>query len=381
MRLFALIVGSILLLIGYSHATTPATRVVHYDASTIVSAEKFVTKRDSHLTKKEPFLMSYINESDSDTVDAFITDMQDELSNYNIELIEDEAWEQFPPNHIGVILFGEHRLDENNTIQVVYVEAWSHGIATLSPILQFSSVIGMDMHDDSTENFFLGMVLYAGNYFRQAEAYLTTVQQDDLMSGSISFYLGNLALAREDYESAIQLFQQIERIPKSNLAWAYLQNGQEDEAFSFITNEINNAIENNVHPSISYFLEVRAILYTLIFDYDNAIADIDEAIAVAEENNFHNSSLARLYTIRGEIIFLIYEWDRVEDNFNMAIELNPEYDRAYFQRGVLYYTMARREDALADFQTYLDIQPNGIYADEAQSYIESIEIELEALSG
>src|SRR5690606_10952459 len=104
-----------------------------------------------------------------------------------------------------------------------------------------------------------------------------------------------------------------------------------------------------------------------------------EAITLAEENELSNETLAELYTIGGEIIFLIYEWDRVEDNFDTAIELNPEYDRAYFQRGVLFYTMARREDALADFQTYLDIQPNGIYAEEAQSYSESIEIELEAL--
>jgi len=158
--------------------------------------------------------------------------------------------------------------------------------------------------------------------------------------------------------------------------WVYLQLGRNDDAFDLIA----EAIEFSYYePSLVYLLSVRAQLYALALDYNSAIADIDEAITLAEENELSNETLAELYTIGGEIIFLIYEWDRVEDNFDTAIELNPEYDRAYFQRGVLFYTMARREDALADFQTYLDIQPNGIYAEEAQSYSESIEIELEAL--
>ncbi|MEO0598522.1 MAG: hypothetical protein AAF126_20610, partial [Chloroflexota bacterium] len=108
-------------------------------------------------------------------------------------------------------------------------------------------------------------------------------------------------------------------------------------------------------------------------------ADMDVAIELAENSDVTGLLLPELYTTRGEIVFLIYEWDRVEDNFNTAIELAPAYAPAYFQRGILFYTVARREDAQADFETYLELAPDGIYAEQATSYIESIEIELEAL--
>lgn len=132
-------------------------------------------------------------------------------------------------------------------------------------------------------------------------------------------------------------------------------------------------------PAIVSLLADRARLYALAFDYDSAIADVDTAIALAEENALSNETLAELYTRRGEFILLLYEWDRALADFNHALALAPDYAPAYFQRGVLYYTMAQRERALADFQAYLERQPDGELTAQARQYIESIQIELEAL--
>ena len=91
-----------------------------------------------------------------------------------------------------------------------------------------------------------------------------------------------------------------------------------------------------------------------------------------------------LYVLRGQMWLLLYEWDNVLDDYNTAIDLDPTYPDAYFYRGVLYYSvlqggLAWREDALADFEHYLQLAPGGDLAEQAQTYAETIRIELDAL--
>ena len=62
-----------------------------------------------------------------------------------------------------------------------------------------------------------------------------------------------------------------------------------------------------------------------------------------------------------------------------AVEADPNYADAYFYRGVLFYTQGPREQALADFERYLELAPDGEHAEEAAKYIENIKVELEAL--
>ena len=80
----------------------------------------------------------------------------------------------------------------------------------------------------------------------------------------------------------------------------------------------------------------------------------------------------------------IYEWDKSLDDYNTAIELNPSYAEAYFQRGLLYYSILQtgdslREEALADFRHYLELAPDGPHADEPRRYITGIEAAMVAL--
>lgn len=130
---------------------------------------------------------------------------------------------------------------------------------------------------------------------------------------------------------------------------------------------------------LSAYLAVLAQSQADQFDYEAAVATIDEAVRLADTAGLPDRYQAILYTRRGELIFLIYEWDRVETNLRIAIELDPSYARAYYQRGVLYYTMVRRQDALADFETYLALAPQGTFALSAQQSIERIQAELDVL--
>jgi tetratricopeptide (TPR) repeat protein len=239
----------------------------------------------------------------------------------------------------------------------------------------------------STINAITGFTLYILGDCQQALPYLTSDKasgEEANLAAVMSFYAGNCSLILGEYQDAVAYFTSVldanygNHLPSlNNMAWAYLQMGSPEYATSIF----DFAIENTAESYLPTLFSHRAQLYALAFDYDSAIADIDSAIESAEENDFDNITLAELYTLRGEIIFLIYEWDRVLDNFNYAIELDPSYAPAYFQRGILYYTMAQRELALADFETYLELIPEGEYAEQAQDNIESIQIEIDTLGG
>lgn len=100
-------------------------------------------------------------------------------------------------------------------------------------------------------------------------------------------------------------------------------------------------------------------------EVDAAIRAIDAAL-VAEPDN------PQLHVERGQRILLLFEWDRARTDFDRALELDPAYADGYFYRGVLFASVpdARaRPDAIADFEVYLRLAPDGDHADEARRFI------------
>lgn len=102
--------------------------------------------------------------------------------------------------------------------------------------------------------------------------------------------------------------------------------------------------------------------------YDDAIAALDDALALAPDNPL-------LYVERGQRILLIYEWDRALADFDRAIELAPDYADGYYWRGILYASVpdaSARPQARADFERYLQLAPNGSYATDATRYMQQL---------
>lgn len=134
----------------------------------------------------------------------------------------------------------------------------------------------------------------------------------------------------------------------------------------------------------SYDREIAALIsqsqeYALASRYDDAVADVTAAIELEPEN-------PELYTLRGQMYLYLYEWDSVLNDYNKAIGLDPQYPDAYFYRGILYYSILQtgqelRPEALADFQYYLELAPEGRHAAEAARYAATIQAELDALDG
>lgn len=137
------------------------------------------------------------------------------------------------------------------------------------------------------------------------------------------------------------------------------------------------------HPTTTGFQPLDILIYLMrsrinaeMFRYDEAIADMDAAIALAPDN-------PRLYVERGQRILLLYEWDRTLADYNRALELDPNYADAYYYRGVLYASVPEgfdaRQAALDDFARTLELLPEGEYAEDATRYIAEIQAQLDAL--
>ena len=125
------------------------------------------------------------------------------------------------------------------------------------------------------------------------------------------------------------------------------------------------------------FYRLRSRLNALAFRYDEAIADMDAAIALDPDS-------PALFVERGQRIILIYEWDRALADYDRALELAPNYADAYYYRGILYASVPEgidaRRAALADFQRSLDLAPAGQHAVDAARYRVDIGAQLDSLA-
>jgi tetratricopeptide (TPR) repeat protein len=358
-------------------------------------------------------------ETDS-VLDEIVSQLEANLANYEIELqiaLPDTENSEYADwvDYLDIRVF--HDGSETPEGDTEYYGYWfdyeikstslSRTFEELSPLLNskilFRGAINECFPPDSCDfqtNLLTAMSLYLLNRCDLIENFLRPITIERTVNGVpdyIQIYeniiRANCAILSSNYANAQEIlgttalfylwFPEQEVV---KLAWLYIQNGNPEEAISLMTKNVEYrrdeiAVTGFLPTILIETLKNRAQIYALAFDYDSAIADMDNAITVAEQYEMDNTRLAELYTIRGQIIFLLYEWDRVLENFNHAIELDPNYAPAYFQRGVLYYTMTQRENALADFEHYLELEPDGLYAEEAAQYIDSIQIELEALGG
>lgn len=237
-----------------------------------------------------------------------------------------------------------------------------------SPLLEKSAEIHLPLDDETLPNQLAALAFYAIGNCESAQAYLE-------ISAGLEFYSANCALLRGDFQAAAEDYEKasagIDRFAAvNNRVWVMIQQGERTKAIDTF---------NLLLPSLrlheeTVFYAQRSQFHALIFDYTNALADIDRAIEI-------KPSSAALYTVRGQIYLLTYEWDSAMESLNLALSLDADFAPARFYRGLLFYTLNQREAALDDFQRYLDLEPDGAFAASSHQSIESIQAELSALTG
>lgn len=303
--------------------------------------------------------------------DRLMTALQNHLAPYSVDLItesEDEAALRLT-------------LGRPSAGSLLVTVAPRHRALAVSPVVarypQGQQHIVVE-EDDGHLDTLAGLVLYELGRCDEALQLLPT-------SPDWTYYEVICTIADENLGAALRILQdQPKPLPiheATTLAWLYIQTGDPGRALETMQDlQSQEDLLEASADSIEIYAN-SAQIYALTFDYASALENVDRAIALAEEAEVENKKFAALYTLRGEIVLLTYEWDAALADFNTALAFDANYAPAYFQRGILYYTQAQRENALADFQTYLELTPDGVNAVRAQQYIESIEIELEALNG
>lgn len=90
-------------------------------------------------------------------------------------------------------------------------------------------------------------------------------------------------------------------------------------------------------------------------DILGALNDIDAAIELNPEN------MAMLYKLRGNIYLLLKEYYAAEDDYTIAIQLQPEFMEALHNRGIARLLGNKRIDACLDFENShrLGFEPSG----------------------
>jgi len=276
-------------------------------------------------------------------------------------------------------------------------------ITDISPVLlpRFNPVFALETSFDVSINaevdILVSFLLYIYDYWAgDCHSVISNYDNLDLdlyqshTQSFIQFLLANCLIILDDFDNAKEIYESIldsefalyttSIAPSVHLAWIYLNEGDPQTAIQVmnrLVDELSVYLDEDFPEPYIFGLQKRAQIFALTFDYTSAIQDLDRVIELIE----YEPMLPEAYKQRGDIIMLIYEWNRALDDYNMAIELDPDYAEAYYRRGILYYTMVERENAIADFESYLELAPEGQFVDSAEQYIEDIQTELEALGG
>lgn len=380
-----------------------------------------------HSADKTIYVFSTVQcpQNSESIVDGVRTNL--ELLGYTIELTTADEIGNISKSNNFLVMFNACFAirDGEDQITISIVAGKSKEIEQISPILfqtfdllpvgdaafPVDSQIGIEF----AVNYLTGAALYAANRCQDAtpffESALQTVGQVEPENGiyygnmALEFYLGNCALVAGNYTEAISHYENgivnfppfwdvKSTYPAINLSWVYLHENDTDNAFETADFALSSVTYwASVTPSASLFLvkvlSLHAQLNMLASRFSDALVDLDRAIQFSTNPEIvrHPSKylLVTLYDLRGQAYRALYEWDSALADFNSALELDPAYAEAYYQRGLLYASILQTgaefyDEALADFQHYLELAPEGEHAAEAAQYITDLQSQQQSLN-
>jgi tetratricopeptide (TPR) repeat protein len=167
--------------------------------------------------------------------------------------------------------------------------------------------------------------------------------------------------AFEDYNNAIKID------PRSTAAYSYraslkcqlkdYQGSIEDYSHAIEFFSLNNyspiesfcqifSIKVNHYYSKSYV--DRGNVKQLIDDYDGAINDYSQAIAINPENE-------EAYNNRGDSRFFLKDYQGASNDYSQAISINPENEEAYNNRGDVKLLLKDYQSAIDDYTRTIDM--------------------------
>lgn len=163
--------------------------------------------------------------------------------------------------------------------------------------------------------------------------------------GSVYYNQSIDAYNSSDYNSSIKFAQSaLKYAPKSADAYALLGNNhQKLRDYQTAIVDFSEAIKVSENPAVYY--AARSWVYNDLLDNVNRLADMEMAAELEPDNATYQFYAGKYKQSLGEERFKL-----AIDNYNKAIELDPEYREAYIERGAYYMTFGQFEKALADLR-------------------------------
>jgi tetratricopeptide (TPR) repeat protein len=168
----------------------------------------------------------------------------------------------------------------------------------------------------------------------------------------------NIYIQKHDNNAAIKDINKLIQLKPDNYDY-YLKRGNcIENNFSEAKNNFNRAI--NLSPNSPEIYSNRAIMYTMLKDYDNAIKDYNMALKL-------NPNMANSYLNKGLLELEFKKIDNAIDDFNKVIQIEPNNPTALLKLSEIY---KNRGDKIKALNYAMTAQNAGIKIDP--NYLESL---------
>jgi len=181
----------------------------------------------------------------------------------------------------------------------------------------------------------------------------------DLMDEAIALYFEG------DYSGAIEMINEaVEIAPTSSAAgfafdwrgWIHYMQGDFAKALS----DLNRAVDSD--PGDAIFYVDRAMMNAMVGDHDAALEDYERAIDINTDYHFFADREA----------FDLSSAEFLIRNYTVAIDTNPTDYAAITFRGSQYANIGMWDEAIADYERALDLQPDFTPAIQALSDVRDV---------
>ena len=199
-------------------------------------------------------------------------------------------------------------------------------------------------------------------YEEAIKAFDEAIKQNDPKNVYLAWYgKGLMLFALREHQTATEALQQaINTLPKredlkkfhssilqlQSVVYRYLENYE--QALTVINQAISLFPNNPNHYNEKY------VVLSRLKRYDEGLAAITQAIDLAPR--------AAWYSNRGNLYSDLQKYELALSDYNKAININPNYAKAYLNRGNLYHNQQKYELALADYNKAIKINPNLVEA-------------------
>lgn len=190
--------------------------------------------------------------------------------------------------------------------------------------------------------------LYVKNYERSL-AYLNEALKQDVHNADAYFLKGIIFKEQNNKEKAISSFQTcIEQDPSFNDAYVQLGMIYAKDKNDIALQYFDNAVKAN--PSSTDAMYQKAMYIQNKKEYKKAITIYKDIVGIDAKNEHVFYNIAYCY-------FQMDSIDKAHKNFSIAIDLNPQYALAYYNRGLCALARNDMTDAGYNFNQALRYDP------------------------